>query len=106
MAKQAKFRYNLPKVVAVLNLIGDIFQTRICIELGWEEETLDFYMKHPELISRIDRGKINEILKEHLSNLSKNPPQIPTRKPFPVHLTRSVKSKTNHKPIYHGTEPT
>lgn len=92
MAKQVKFRYNLPKVVAVLNLIGDIFQTRICIELGWEEATLDYYMKHPELISRNERARINEILKEHLSNLAQNPPKIATRKPFPVHLTRSVNS--------------
>lgn len=84
MAKQAKFHYNLPKVVAALNLIGDLFQARICIEFGWEETTLDHLMKHPELISRTQRERINQILKEHLANLVHNPPQISAGHPSAV----------------------
>ncbi len=86
-----------PQAVAVLNLIGDIFQTRICIECGWEESTLELYMRHPEMISKEDREKINQIIKNHLHNIAQHPPQISSRKPHPVHITRFIKPKANHK---------
>ncbi len=97
--------YTLPQAVAVLNLIGDIIQTRICIELGWEEATLEFYMRHPEMLTREDRERINLIIKNHLANLAQHPPQISGRKPHPVHITRLIKSETGQPTIRNAAFP-
>jgi hypothetical protein len=74
--KQAKFPYGLPQIIAVLNLISDVFLTRVCAECGWNDDDLEYYKAHSDHIPVSDRGIINNIVKDQLQYLLKNCPQL------------------------------
>lgn len=74
--KQAKVLYDLPQIVAVLDLISDVFLTRVCDECGWDKDDLEYYMDHSTRIPLSDRRMINRIIKDQLGYLVHNCPQM------------------------------
>ncbi|WP_346320314.1 hypothetical protein [Chitinophaga sp. YIM B06452] len=61
--KQARIFYDLPQIVSVLNLISDVFLTRVCEECGWDKDDLEYYLDHNSRIPLSDRIMINHIVK-------------------------------------------
>ena len=72
----AKFPYGLPQVISVLNLISDVFVTRVCVECGWNDDDFEYYKVNSNRIPVSDRSIINNILKDQLQYLLKNCPQL------------------------------
>ena len=76
--KKAKIKsiHNLPKILSVLNLIPDVFLTRICSDCGWDEAALNHYLKNSDLIPQFDRQRINHIIQDQFNHLAEHCPKI------------------------------
>ncbi|WP_173003028.1 hypothetical protein [Chitinophaga sp. SYP-B3965] len=73
---QKRTIHNLPKILSVLNIIPDVFLTRICADCGWDEATLNHYLKNSDQIPISDRQTINHIIQDQFNHLAQHCPRI------------------------------